>query len=79
MAFDTAAEKLESAAGQQTRNLPSTPTNASTPEKKTPHVPGNEIIEYVYYPKKGKTQRVCGILGKDKRVSHSSHAHKQTV
>jgi hypothetical protein len=76
MALDTAAEKLESAPGQRTRNSASASTNPSTPEKGTQHAPGNEIIEYVYYPKKGKTQRVCGILGKDKRVSHSSMINK---
>jgi hypothetical protein len=34
---------------------------------------GDGIIEYVYTPPKGKgkVQRVCGILGKDKRVSQS--------
>lgn len=33
--------------------------------------PEEKIIEYVYNPPKGKgkTQRVCGILGKDKAVS----------
>ena len=72
MALDTAPDKFESAQGQRTENSASASTNPSTPEKKTQHVPGNEIIEYVYYPKKGKTQRVCGILGKDKRVSHCS-------
>jgi hypothetical protein len=72
MALDTAPEKFESAQGQRTRNSASAPTNPLTPEKKTQHASGNEIIEYVYYPKKGKTQRVCGILGKDKRVSHCS-------
>jgi hypothetical protein len=30
---------------------------------------GDGIIEYEYKPRKGKVQRVCGILGRDKRVS----------
>jgi hypothetical protein len=73
MALDTAPEKFESAPGQQTITMASTSNHPSTLEKKTQQVPGNEIIEYVYYPKKGKTQRVCGILGKDKRVGHCSN------
>jgi hypothetical protein len=30
------------------------------------------LIEYEYTPRIGKVQRVCGILGKNKAVSHLS-------
>jgi hypothetical protein len=37
---------------------------------------GDGIIEYEYKPRRGKVQRVCGILGKDKRVSELSEDQK---
>ena len=73
MTSNTATEKLESAKGQQTGDLPATQASSSTPKMGSQDSPRNEIIEYVYYPKKGKTQRVCGILGKDKQVSQFSN------
>jgi hypothetical protein len=73
MTLNTVSKKPESAPGQQS----STSTGPSTLEKKNKHIIGNEIIEYLYYPKAwSKTQRVCGILGKDKRASHSSNVHE---
>jgi len=79
MSLDTATNKLESVPDQQTSETASTPNKPLITEQKKQLISGNGIIEYVYYPKKGKTQRVCGILGKDKRVSHPSLIHKHTV
>jgi hypothetical protein len=33
---------------------------------------GGGLIEYEYKPLKGKVERLCGVLGKDKRVSQNA-------
>jgi hypothetical protein len=33
---------------------------------------GGGLIEYEYKPRKGQVERLCGVLGKDKRVSQDS-------
>lgn len=51
-------------------NAPSSSTTADRPLGRGKYTYyGDGIIEYEYKPRKGKVQRVCGILGKDKRVS----------
>jgi len=79
MSLDTATKKLESAPDQQTSESALTPNKPLILEQKKQLISGNGIIEYLYYPKKGKTQRVCGILGKDKRVCHPSFIHEHTA
>jgi hypothetical protein len=39
---------------------------------------GDGVIEYEYTPTWGNAQRVCGVLGKDKAVSHSQVSHHWT-
>ena len=58
-------------AASTSTTAPSSSTTADRPPGRGKYTYyGDGIIEYEYRPRKGKVQRVCGILGKDKRVSH---------
>jgi len=69
----TGIDKLAAQSADATTTSTTAPSSSTTADRPLGRGKytyyGDGIIEYEYKPRKGKVQRVCGILGKDKRVS----------